>query len=181
MSTRKTSDSNTKTTFANHKKKKPERMIKPKFRSLKEFLKSFNASEMQDKLVKRRNSYFIVDDRLKEKLDSMSPDFVSAFFSIGLFAGYEKKGQFYPSLELIKNVSKDYPHKVSLDKRSSWLFLCGRDIFKESVDSTIYQGYVIIENEKNEFLGLGYGNKNMILNIIDLGDFLRRENKKKSK
>ena len=163
------------------KTKKSTKTIKPKFRSLKQFVKVFRIEDIQNKLLNRRNGYFIVDDKLKEKIESMNSDFSSSFFSIGLFAGYEKKGQFYPSLELIKIAAKNYEHKVKLDKKSEWLFLCGRDIFQESLPQDIHQGYIIIENEKNEFLGLGYGNRNIILNIIDLGDFLRRENKKKSK
>ena len=161
--------------------KRNDKITKPNFRSLKDFIKVFDANHIQDKLLKRRNGYFIVDEKLKEKIESMSSDFSSSFFSIGLFAGYEKKGKFYPSLELIKIVGENYEHKVTLDKKSEWLFLCGRDIFKESIDQDIHQGYVIIENEKKEFLGIGYGTRNIILNIIDLGDFLRRENKKKKK
>ena len=61
--------------------------------------------------------------------------------------------------------------------------MCGRDIFDESIVSEIPKEligkHVLVQNENDENLGLGIvkvgGSRITIKNVIDRGDFLRRE------
>lgn len=70
---------------------------------------------------------------------------------------------------------------VVVNEKAEWLFLCGRDIFKDGiVKKSLTQGNVLVVNEKNECIGYGKiksDRSQIIKNIFDLGDFLRRERK----
>jgi len=56
------------------------------------------------------------------------------------------------------------------------MFLCGRDAFADNiVKANVNSGLVLVQNEKDENLGLGILNEKGIRNILDRGDFLRRE------
>jgi ribosome biogenesis protein Nip4 len=129
--------------------------------------------------LKKGKRYYLADDALisldsKINLDSKL---------IGLFLGEEKK-TFEPSLAFLELVSKgSSDKKIFIDANSEWLFLCGRDIFGKSiVKANISTGFVLVQNSKDENLGLGkftadlkLKDKVVVRNIIDRGDFLRRE------
>lgn len=152
---------------------------KPTFSSIEKFFKTFGIDELLSNISERNGNYFLFEPKLKLKIDEIK----EKIFSAGLFIGNTKKGNFYPSIALIDIISKnDYGiSEVIIDKKTEWLFLCGRDIFGSSINKNIPKGYIIIKNEKKEILGLGYGTNDLILNVIDRGDFLRRENKKRKK
>jgi ribosome biogenesis protein Nip4 len=93
------------------------------------------------------------------------------------------KREFIPSASLLRELGKiEGLNKVWVNDRIGWLFVCGRDIFEESIikaDGALEEGaYFLV------MLGeycLGYvriqtrdGTK-MLRNVFDLGDFLRRE------
>jgi ribosome biogenesis protein Nip4 len=111
------------------------------------------------------------------------------FFYAGLYLGKTRKGRFFPSFNLMKMIGKTKANKVVVDKKTEWLFICGRDIFKRGIKkvkgSREKGSYVLILNMKDECLGYGKilhnlnktGEKVVIKNILDIGDFLRRESK----
>jgi len=98
-------------------------------------------------------------------------------FAIGTFLGSGKP--FHPSIGLLDWLDKRTENHVIIDRKAAWLFLCGRDIFAESVlKQNINNGHmVLVKNEENEVLGLGEmtGRKVSIRNVLDKGNFLRRE------
>lgn len=72
-----------------------------------------------------------------------------------------------------------------LHEKAAWLFICGRDVFKEGIQGILEsaQGLkdgdlVLLQNSFGECLGLGSfqtGKKVAVSRILDRGDFLRRE------
>lgn len=155
-------------------------MIKP----LEDFVSRFNAKILFDEtfLVKKRNRYFLLNEALKKLI-------AKNFFHAGLYLGKMRKGRFFPSFNLLKMIGKTKANKVVVDKKTEWLFICGRDIFKrgiKKVKGSMNKGsYVLILNMNDECLGYGKILHNLnktservvIKNILDIGDFLRRESK----
>ncbi len=78
-------------------------------------------------------------------------------------------------------------NKVFLDKKTAWLFICGRDVFKKGITNVLgvqtKGSFTLIMNEFSECLGFGQiiekmdssNDRVVIRNILDVGDFLRRE------
>ncbi|MEM1539608.1 MAG: hypothetical protein QXK33_04270, partial [Candidatus Bathyarchaeia archaeon] len=105
----------------------------------------------------------------------------------GIFLGKLKDGKFIPSFPLLFMIADKTKNKVFVNDKAAWLFICGRDIFKEGIiqveGSTRKGDYSIILNRYGECLGYGLIVQNprkaekgvVVKNILDLGDFLRRE------
>ena len=78
-------------------------------------------------------------------------------------------------------------NKVVLNKKASWLFICGRDVFQQGIIKAIGSqrkgDCTLVLNEFGECLGFGVltaslkeqSGKIAIRNVLDVGDFLRRE------
>jgi ribosome biogenesis protein Nip4 len=111
------------------------------------------------------------------------------FFYGGLFLGKAKEGKFFPSFNLLSMLAKRDANRIVLDRKSAWLFICGRDILPKSVVRVIgsarKHSNVLVLNEFGECLGFGriVGNLSgegkseeiAVRNVVDVGDFLRRE------
>jgi len=124
-------------------------------------------------VVKSGRNFFQVNDELLNLKTKIKKE----PFAIGTYLGGGKP--FHPSIALLDWLDKRTVNHVIIDKKAAWLFLCGRDIFAESViKQTINDGnLVLVKNEMNEVLGLGEmtGRQVSIRNLLDRGDFLRRE------
>ena len=78
-------------------------------------------------------------------------------------------------------------NKIIVDKKTAWLFICGRDVFRKgiiAVNGSLRKGdYALVLNEFDECLGFGKITRRLdeerakvvVRNILDIGDFLRRE------
>ena len=131
-------------------------------------------------VMKQNDHYFLISNNLKIAL---RPD----FFYAGIYLGKAKGRRFFPSFNLLEILSRSKSNKVVIDKKTSWLFICGRDIFRKGIlsfeGSTQRDSHTLIMNEYNECLGFGRiirslnkeGDGVFIKNISDVGDFLRRE------
>ncbi len=109
------------------------------------------------------------------------------FFYAGLYLGKTKDGKFFPSFNFLNMLADVAANKVFLDGKAAWLFVCGRDIFARGVakvtGSQRKGDCTLVLNEVGECLGFGViaghlDNKSgdvFIRNILDVGDFLRRE------
>lgn len=144
-----------------------------------EFVKSFTDETIRD-VRKIGRKYFLTSSVIQNA--SGKNDILPE--SVGVFLGEDKKGKFRSSLALLDIISKTSSRKVFIDEKSAWLFLCGRDIMAGSIQkANVSDGFVLIQNAKDENLGLGKivdrlnnrQNQIVIKNIIDKGDFLRRE------
>jgi ribosome biogenesis protein Nip4 len=147
-----------------------------KIKSYDDFIKLFcdvSIPDILSDILVEDNKYYLIDNESKKIKDEIS----RSVFSCGLFLGENKQSDFYPSLLLIDLISKYTTKKIIINKKTEWLFLCGRDIFEDSViDKSTNHGYVLVLNELDEILGIGLFKGNTILNLFDKGDYLRREN-----
>ena len=123
--------------------------------------------------VKYGKKHYLVDD-------SLDVDLIPK--SIGVFLGEESK-EFKPSLALLELIAKKSDRKIFIDDKAEWLFLCGRDLFGKSIKkANVSEGLLLVQNLRDENLGLGkvvnnlkIKDKVVVKNVIDRGDFLRRE------
>lgn len=147
-----------------------------------DFASRFSAKiNLDEKFVlKKENRYFLLNREL-EKLISKD------FFYAGEYLGKTKKGKFFPSFNLLRMITQVEANKVVLNEKAAWLFICGRDIFRQGIVKVFGLNkkgdYTLILNRYGECLGFGEvqqcldgkGRGVFIRNILDIGDFLRRE------
>ncbi len=155
-------------------------------KKIKDFVGQFRASVNLDEslIVKKKNRYYLLTEKLKRQVPR-------DFFYAGLYLGKLKGTSFFPSFLLLTMMAEGRANKVVVDKNTAWLFICGRDVFKQGiVEAKVAQrkgNYTLILNEHNECLGFGKilrnirkekdANKVVVKNVLDIGDFLRRERK----
>ena len=152
-------------------------------KEIKDFVAQFNANVALDKsrVVKSWNRYYLLPDRLKRQVPGK-------FFYAGVYLGAVKGASFFPSFLLLRMIAEKKANKLVVDRKTAWLFICGRDIFKQGIlnETRLKRGdYALILNEHNECLGFGKvminirqeidAKKVAVKNILDLGNFLRRE------
>ena len=151
---------------------------------IKDFVNQLNADINLDKhmIAEKGNRYFLLGKNLR-KLATKD------FFYAGTYLGKTKKGKFFPSFILLKMIAQGKANKIIVDRKSEWLFICGRDVFKKGITRIIGSkqkgAYTLILNRHGECLGFGKILHNLdetrervaVENISDIGDFLRRENR----
>jgi len=151
-------------------------------KQIKNFANRFQTRISLDKnlILKKRDRYFLLNGSLKSLI---SKD----FFYAGTYLGKTKRGKLFPSFNLLRMIAEEKANKVIVDKKTEWLFICGRDIFKQGITEVIVSkrkgDYTLILNQHGECLGFGKilcnldkaKNGVVIENISDIGDFLRRE------
>ena len=158
-------------------------------KTIKDFVGQFRASINLDEslIVKKKNRYYLLNDNLKQQIHQ-------DFFYIGVYLGKLRGASFFPSFLLLTMIAESKANKIVVDKKTAWLFICGRDIFKQGilkVNGSRKGDYTLILNEHNECLGFGkilrnireekHKNKVVVKNILDIGDFLRRERQQSSR
>jgi len=131
-------------------------------------------------MVKRANRYFLLTEDLKRHIRD-------DFFFAGTYLGETRNGRFLPSFNLLEMISHQKGNRVIVDEKTEWLFICGRDIFARGIVDVVGASkkgdYVLVLNKHRECLGFGRLECDLdkkkegvaIRNILDLGDFLRRE------
>jgi len=151
-------------------------------KQIKDFVSRFQTRISLNKnlIARRGDRYFLLNDYFKRLI---SED----FFCAGTYLGKTMRGKFFPSFNLLRLIAAKKANKVIVDKKTEWLFICGRDIFRkgitEMVGSKKKGNYTLILNRHGECLGFGKTLCNLdkvkgkvaIKNISDIGDFLRRE------
>ena len=149
---------------------------------IKDFAERFETRISLDRnlIVRKENRYFLLNEGLKR---TISKD----FFYAGTYLGKVKKRKFFPSFNLLNMIAEKKANKTVVDKKTEWLFICGRDIFKQGITkvrgSKRKGDYTLILNQYGECLGFGKivydldkeKDGVVIKNISDIGDFLRRE------
>lgn len=147
-----------------------------------DFVNRFGASVKLDEnlIVKKENCYFLVGENLKKAV-------AKDFFYAGAYLGKIKGDKFFPSFILLKMIAKEKANKIIVDKKTEWLFICGRDVFKRGIiqvsGAKRRDAYALILNQRGECLGFGKILCNLdekkckvaVKNVLDIGDFLRRE------
>jgi len=130
-------------------------------------------------IVNKRGQYFL----LSESIKLPSIDFLYA----GIYLGRSKEGDFLPSFSLLDIIAKKEANRIIVDRKTEWLFICGRDVFKRGIrrifGSKEEDAYVLVLNSHGECLGFGRIIEDLnkrtedpaVENMLDIGDFLRRE------
>jgi ribosome biogenesis protein Nip4 len=134
-----------------------------------EFIKKFTEKDI-GKIIKEKNSYFLA----REKVEFCWKKIGMPASRIGLCLGSEKNSRFIPSLALLSLLSKISGKKAIVNKKQEWLFTNGRDLATRG-KTRFHEGLVLVQNCFDENIGLGEFQKKGIKNLIDVGDFLRRE------
>lgn len=154
---------------------------------IEDFAKLFGAKLSLDKnlIVKKRNSIFLLSHNLKAVAEE-TYDWLFA----GMYLGKVDGGKFFPSFLLLSIIADCAKNKLIVDDKTAWLFICGRDVFKEGIlkayGSRNKGAYTLVLNSYGECLGFGKIERNLdkaksgvvVKNILDVGDFLRREQKR---
>jgi len=138
----------------------------------------------QEFIVERGQRYYLLNPRLKRMLQG-------DFYYAGLYLGKAKNGIFFPSFNLLNLLVDVVANKVVVDRKAAWLFICGRDVFRTGIlkvmGSKRKGDATLVLNEFGECLGFGKiidsliesEGKVVVKNVLDVGDFLRRETKSK--
>ncbi|MGB9713760.1 MAG: hypothetical protein ACPLZC_02130 [Candidatus Bathyarchaeales archaeon] len=154
------------------------RIIRP----ITDFVSRFNAELSLDEnlVIKKESRYFLLDSKLKNFVGT-------GFFYAGIYLGKIKNRKFFPSVNLLKMIVEKAENKVTVDRKTEWLFICGRDIFKQGIikvsGSKRKGDCTLVLNVYGECLGFGEITRNLdeegvgvyVKNFFDIGDFLRRE------
>jgi ribosome biogenesis protein Nip4 len=136
------------------------------------FVKKFTNEKIN--YVKKGKKYFLINDEVLI-VDKLFSEAISSGVILG-----ESKDNFKPSIYLLELLSRTSRNKVFVNEKSEWLFLCGRDVLPEGILKDNSSDVIfLVQNEKDENLGFGkkvdHGKNRFIKNILDRGNFLRRE------
>jgi ribosome biogenesis protein Nip4 len=131
-------------------------------------------------LVENSGRVFLLTKNLKKYASK-------GFYYAGAYLGRIKSGRFFPSFNLLNMITEKKGNSIIVDKKSAWLFVCGRDVFKKGIarvsGSPRKGDFVLVLNTYDECLGFGRlvndledKRENVVAeNLLDIGDFLRRE------
>jgi len=151
---------------------------------INDFISRFETSVNLDEkfIVKKQNRFFLINETLRLQTQK-------DFFYVGAYLGKVKDGIFFPSFILLAMMAETKANKTMVDKKTAWLFICGRDVFKQGIiqmtGSKSKGDYTLVLNQYNECLGFGRilfnineqkdKSKVIVKNISNIGDFLKRE------
>ena len=134
-----------------------------------------------DFIVKKGGRYFLLNTALLKIVKK-------TFYYAGTYMGKVKNGKFFPSFNLLTMLAKGEANKIIVNKKAAWLFICGRDVFRQGIlavrGSRKRGDHALVLNEFGECLGFGkiIGSLDedaktevTVKNVSDVGDFLRRE------
>ena len=133
-------------------------------------------------VVEKGQRYYLLNPRLKMLLQN-------DYYYVGLYLGKVKNGMFFPSFNLLNLLVGAAANKIVVDPKAAWLFICGRDIFRLGIlkvmGSKRKGDATLVLNEFGECLGFGMildnivgsDGKIAVKNVLDVGDFLRRESR----
>lgn len=123
-------------------------------------------------IIEIDGKYFLANERQAELAQQMQ---IRPIY-LGVYLG--KAGEkFKPSFFLLEML-KAHAKRITVSDKAAWLFLCGRDILKESIirkDKIEPHDDVLVLDQRGSVLGYGYYMNERIRNVLDRGDFLRRE------
>jgi ribosome biogenesis protein Nip4 len=140
------------------------------------FTKKFTSEKCN--YIKLGKKYYFASEETKNIAKT-----ISSPMAIGVLLGEaDEKKDFRASIYLLEWLSSRTKNKLFVNDKAEWLFLCGRDVLPESItkdEST--EDIFLVQNKLDINLGLAKkfrkGKTYFIKNIIDRGDFLRRERK----
>ena len=130
-----------------------------------EWIKTLGTYESKD-IVKWARTYYLIPSTQRAIIDKIHEKPLSA----GLVLGKQDK-EFKPTTALLERIKTD--KIITVDDKSAWLFVCGRDIFQNSIELPSEHPLAIVKNKKGEVLGLAKKQGNLFKNVLDKGKILR--------
>ena len=156
-------------------------------RPLEHFLIQFNVRKLDlgnNILFVEDNKFFLITREMQNTIKKTKKPFYA-----GNYLGKARGKKFFPSVSLLNMTKSRTSHKIWIDSKTEWLFVCGRDLFASGIRKSSYNAQkntiALVLNPNNEVIGFGKVTKSLkekgvvVQNILDIGDFLRRERKKK--
>jgi ribosome biogenesis protein Nip4 len=156
-------------------------------RPLEHFLIQFGIRKLEkgdNELFVQDSKYFLISRKIQAIIKKTKKP-----FHAGTYLGKSRGKKFFPSINLLNMINPKTSHKIWVDSKSEWLFVCGRDLFGSGISKSspkVQKNTItLILNSSNEVIGFGKAAKSLkekgvvVQNILDIGDFLRRERKKK--
>jgi ribosome biogenesis protein Nip4 len=151
-------------------------------RPLNDFIRLFDASLMLDEslVVEKGNRYYLLNEDMKRFIKE-------GFLYAGTYLGETRGGRFMPSFMFLAMIAETARNKTYVDRKTAWLFICGRDIFRRGIvkmtGATGRHNCTLVMNKFDECLGFGRVLADLnekaetvaVENVADIGDFLRRE------
>jgi len=131
-------------------------------------------------VLEKNQRYYLLNPRTKK-------DLLVNYYYAGLYLGKIKNSNFFPSFNLLNMLVGAAANKIVVDMKSAWLFICGRDVFRVGIVKVMGSKRkgddTLVLNEFGECLGFGKimddlassEGKLAVKNVLDIGDFLRRE------
>ncbi len=144
-------------------------------RLLRGLVSSYTPGE--DEVLRINDKYFALDPALRASLRVRG-----GLIYAGRYIGRDRR-LFQPSALLLEALSGEPgTRKVHVEREAAWLFACGRDLFEESVvraEGELALGGYYLVVYGGRCVGYGRyetaGDRRIIRNLFDVGDFLRRE------
>ena len=169
--------------------------------TIEKFTDIFTSERIPYKKIKQE--YYYVPEQIQKVVGELEKEDLQ-IKGAGLLLGKQKK-YFEPTPYLLEWLSQRTPKKIFVNDKAEWLFLCGRDILTQGIikqtnnnsknKSEKYKSELknkdisnannknvnlfLIQNQRDENIGLGLKQKDgTIKNLLDRGDYLRRERKR---
>ena len=156
-------------------------------RPLEHFLIQFGIRKFEkgnNELFVQDSKYFLISRQIQDIIKKTKKP-----FHAGTSLGKARGKKFFPSVNLLSMIKPKTSHKIWVESKAEWLFVCGRDIFGSGISRSspkVQKNTItLVLNSNNEVIGFGKAVKSLkekgvvVQNILDIGDFLRREKKKK--
>lgn len=141
----------------------------------RDFITSFTDQFSWNTIFPLNKEYYLQKKTQRRLLKDIPEQSASA----GLYLGKKDNKRFLPAPALLELLAPYTEKKITLNEKGSWLFICGRDPFNESI---VVQGNLnpgelcIVVNGNNEVLGLAQkASSGRFKNFRDIGIFLRQE------
>jgi len=152
---------------------------------LNDFMRLFDANLTLDNslVAENGNRYYLLNEGMKGFIKE-------GFLCAGTYLGETRGGRFMPSFMFLTMIAQTARNKTYVDEKTAWLFICGRDIFRRGITkmtgATGRNNCTLVMNKFGECLGFGRvvadlnqkAETMVVTNIVDIGDFLRRERQK---
>ena len=150
------------------------RMVsKKEKRMIQEYLEQVKVDiDVLGQLIVIGKKVFLVDEEVLNIVKDIEAQSKVIPYAVGIEIGTLEK-RFEPSLGLADVIVDYTEEKVVITEEGEKLFSYGRDVFLENIEEGKTVGEKIVMNEKNEVLGLGFFDGDMLVNVIDKGFYLR--------
>ena len=137
---------------------------------MKEYLDSLGMRLRTEDIYRSKNDIFCMPKDKVALAERLGLDLKYG----GILLGRIKAKRFFLSIGALDLLESDTV--VTVDDKGEWFFLCGKDIFQTSIIKKTGKGrYALVKNRRNEVLGMGKVIAKEVKNIMDKGDYLRRE------